>query len=181
VICFDEWGPLELRPIGGVAWARPRRPHRVRATYHRYGGTEQFLGFYDVHRGALGGVFRKRKRVRDLCEAFTRLRRCYPGRRLFVIMDNLRRVHDHPDFRRHLRRLRITPVYIPTNASWLNLIEAQFGVLRRFTLANTDDPTHAARNRRIYRFLRYRHRRRGVDRDPLTRLHLLRSFKLEQH
>jgi hypothetical protein len=35
VVCFDEWGPLELRPIGGVTWALPRRPARMRATYRR--------------------------------------------------------------------------------------------------------------------------------------------------
>src|SRR6266571_7266297 len=38
-----------------------------------------------------------------------------------------------------LRRLHIRPVWTPTESFWLNLIEAQFGVLRRFTLANTDD------------------------------------------
>jgi hypothetical protein len=37
----------------------------------------------------------------------------------------------------------------PTEASWLNLIEAQFGVLKRFTLANTDDPDHVTRRRRV--------------------------------
>jgi hypothetical protein len=127
-----------LKPIGGVAWARRGQPGRMRATYHRYHGAEHFLGFYDVHVGALGGVFRKRKRIREVAEAFTRLRRCYPHRRLFVILDNLHNVHDHPRLLAHLRRLRITPVFIPTGASWLNLIEAQFGVLRRRTLAHTD-------------------------------------------
>jgi hypothetical protein len=42
-----------------------------------------------------------------------------------------------------LRHLRIQSVWTPTEASRLNLIEAQFGVLKRFTLANTDDPNHA--------------------------------------
>jgi hypothetical protein len=60
VICFDEWGPLELKPLGGVAWARRRQPQRMRATYHRRKGTEQFLGFYDVH-GRVPVVVEKRK------------------------------------------------------------------------------------------------------------------------
>jgi hypothetical protein len=46
VVCFDEWGPLELKPLGGVTRARQHRPQRMRATYHRRQGTEQFLGFY---------------------------------------------------------------------------------------------------------------------------------------
>jgi hypothetical protein len=72
-------------------------------------------------------------------------------------MDNLHQTHDHPIFRRLLRKLRISPVWTPTESSWLNLIEAHFGVLKRFTLANTDDLDHITRRRRIYRYLRYRH------------------------
>lgn len=153
----------------------------MRATYRRRLGVEHFLGFYDVHADVLGGIFSPRKRIVDLLPAFRALRRCYRHRRLFVVLDNLHNVHDHPRFLRALRRLRITPVFIPTDASWLNLIEAQFGVLRRFTLTGTDDRTHEERRDRVYRFLHYRHRERGLGRHPLTRLHLLRSFKLEQH
>ena len=65
-----------------------------------------------------------------------------------------------------------------TEASWLNLIEAQFGVLKRFTVANTDDSTHALRRRRIYRYLRYRHQKVGTDHHPLRSI---RMVKLEQH
>jgi hypothetical protein len=106
---------------------------------------------------------------------------CYPRRRLFVIMDNLRNVHDHPRFLALLRRLRIQPVPTPTEASWLNLIEAQFGVLKRFTLANTDDPSHRVRRQRIYRYLRHRHRSLGRLRHPLNRLRSIRPVKLERH
>lgn len=48
-LCFDEWGPLEVRPMGGTAWAQAKRPVRMRATYHRPHGIEHFLAFYDVH------------------------------------------------------------------------------------------------------------------------------------
>jgi transposase len=153
----------------------------MRATYRRPHGTEQFLGFYDVHADCLTGLFRPRKRVVDISEAFRRLRACYPRQRLFVIMDNLRNVHDHPRFLALLRRLRIEPVWTPTEASWLNLIEAQFGVLKRFTLANTDDPSHRVRRQRIYRYLRYRHRTLGRSTHPLLRLRYISPIKLEQH
>src|SRR6266511_1824050 len=162
VICFDEFGPLELRPAGGSVWARRREPARVRATYHRGGGTRTLLAFYDVHAGALGGIFRRRWR-------------------LFVVLDNLRHIHDSPRFLALLRRLRITPVFTPTEASWLNLIEAQFGALKRATLTNTDDPDHASRQRRSYRDLRYRHRELGIRGHALERLHSIRGIKLERH
>lgn len=98
-----------------------------------------------------------------------------------MILDNLRNTHDHPRFLALLRRLRINPVPTPTEASWLNLIEAQFGVLKRFTLANTDDPTHAVRRRRVYRYLRYRHRKLDVLWHPLNRIRSVRPVKLERH
>ena len=100
-----------------MAWARQTRPWRVPATYRRLKGTEQFLGFYDVHADCLSGLFGRRKIVSDISKAFCCLRRCYPRKRLFVILDNLRNVHDHPRFLALLRRLRIQPVWTPTEAS----------------------------------------------------------------
>jgi hypothetical protein len=167
--------------MGGVTWAPRRRPARRRATYRRPHGTEHFLGFYDVHADCLNGLFRGRKRIAEVSDAFRRLRACYPRKRLFVILDNLHNVHDHPRFLGLLRRLRIQPIPTPTEASWLNLIEAQFGVLKRFTLANTDDPTHQVRRRRIYRYLRYRHRALGCLAHPLNRLRSIRPIKLDHH
>ena len=181
MVCFDEWGPLELRPIGGVAWAPRRRPVRMRATYRRTKGTEQFFGFYDVHADCLDGLFRKRKRLPELFDAFRRLRRCYPRTKLFVVMDNLHQLHDHPRFGALLRKLRIHPAWTPTEASWLNLIEPHFGVLKRFTLANTDDPSHAVRRRRVYRYLRYRHRKVGTTQHPLAGIRRIRFNKFEKH
>ena len=181
VVCFDEWGPLELKPLGGRTWARRRRPHRMRATYNRLHGIEYFLGFYDVHADCLSGRFVKRKRVVELAAAFRQLRACYRGRPLYVILDNLPQVHDHPRFLALLRRLRIHPVFTPTNASWLNLIEAQFGVLKRFTLTNTDDPTHLVRRRRVVRYIRYRNHLVGEHHHPLTQMLTIRDIKLETH
>ncbi len=167
--------------MGGVTWAPRQHPHRMRATYNRLHGVEYFLGFYDVHADCFAGQFVKRKRVVELEAAFRRLRACYPHRRLYVVLDNLPHVHDHPHFLALLRHLRITPIYTPTAASWLNLIEAQFGVTKRFTLIDTDDPTHEVRRRRIVRYIRYRNGRAGAVAHPLTRLLTIRDLKLEQH
>lgn len=172
---------MELKPLGGRTWARRRRPHRMRATYNRLQGIEYFLGFYDVHADCLSGRFVKRKRVVELEAAFRQLRACYPRRRLYVVLDNLPHVHDHPRFLALLRRLRIHPVFTPTNASWLNLIEAQFGVLKRFTLTDTDDPTHRVRRHRVARYIRYRNHHVGQHHHPLTKMLTIRDIKLETH
>lgn len=165
-----------------MAWARTGKAQTMRATYNRRLGVEYLLGFLDLHRDVLSGIFSKRKRIVDISDAFRRLRACYPKRiRLFVILDNLHLVHDHPRFLAFARRLGITLVFTPTNASWLNAIEAHFGVLKRFTINGTDDRSHAERRRRVYRYLRWRDRANGTSGHPLQRLRSIRVNKLEEH
>ena len=165
--------------MGGVAWARKERPVRMRATYRRPHGIEHFLAFYDVHEDYLNGIFRSRRGVEEVSEVFRQLRKCYPGKRLYVVLDNLHNVHDHPKFLALLKTLHIHQAWTPTEASWLNLIEAQFGVLKKFTIANTDDPNHECRQNRVYAYLRYRHRRLRNSNHPLKRLSSSRRIKLE--
>lgn len=153
----------------------------MRATYTRKQGIEVFLGFYDVHADVLGGVFRTRKRIVEVAEAFRRLRACYPRKRLFVILDGLHQVHDHPRFLAICKKLRITLVFTPTEGSWMNPIETHFGVLGRATYAGSDDPTHAARRERVHRYLRLRHRTLGNSTHPLTRIHVVKPVNLERH
>ena len=163
MVCFDEWGPLEIRPIHGQHWARKNHPQRFRATYRRLAGTEQFLGFYDVHRDCLAGTVHKRKTVRDLLTAFRRLRRSYPrGMRIYLVMDNLP-LHKRPALLTYFRKNRITPVWTPTYSSWLNFIECHFTAMRKFTLNVSDDRDHATRRRRIYSYLRWRNRQAGSN------------------
>ncbi|UYQ64720.1 helix-turn-helix domain-containing protein [Streptomyces peucetius] len=50
------------------------------------------------------------------------------------------------------RRKGITP----TNASWANPIEAHFGPLRQFTLANSNHPNHTVHTQELHRYLRWR-------------------------
>ena len=141
-------------------------------------GTEQFLGFYDVHDDCLMGTCRRRKTARDILAAFRRLRACYPRRqRLYVIMDNLN-THRHRALRAFYRMHRITVVPTPTYASWLNLIESHLGAMRRFTLNGSDDPTHFVRRCRISRYLTWRDRRAGSTDCPLYQY---RSIKLDGH
>jgi transposase len=170
VLCHDEWGPLELKPLHGQHWARVGHPKRLRATYRRLAGTEQFLGFYDVHRDCLAGTIHKRKTVRDLQAAFRTLCRAYPRHiRLYVIMDNLP-LHKTEVLSELFRKNRITPVWTPTYSSWLNLIECQFTPAKKFTLNVSDDPDHQTRRRRIYRYMRWRNRQVGSQHYKLAKV-----------
>ncbi len=46
--------------------------------------------------------------------------------------------------------------FTPTYASWANPIEAHFGALRQFTLANSNHPNHVVQTRRLHEYLRWR-------------------------
>lgn len=147
VICFDECGPLDLRPLAGKGWSRSGHPQRFRATYRRLQGAEQLLSFYDVRADCLVGQVRKHKRGDDLLAVFARLRACYPmDVRLSVVMDNLN-THKHARLKAFMAAHNIEPAYTPTYSSWLNAIEAHFTSLKKFAIGGTDDPRHAFRCR----------------------------------
>jgi transposase len=156
VICYDEWGPLEIKPIHGYHWSYKNHPERLRATYHRLSGTEQMLSFYDVYKDCLVGTIHKRKCISDVLTAFNMLRRSYPrSTKLFVIMDNLP-LHKSKKLMSFYKQNNIEPVWTPTYASWLNLIEAHFGHIKKFTASVSDDPDHTVKRKRIYKYLRWR-------------------------
>jgi hypothetical protein len=48
--------------------------------------------------------------------------------------------------------------YVPTNASWLNRIQAQFTALRYFALNGTDHSSHAEQASMIRRYITWRNR-----------------------
>jgi hypothetical protein len=54
------------------------------------------------------------------------------------------------------RAANIEMAYTPTNASWLNRIEAQFTALRYFALDGTDHPSHKEQASMIRRYIIWR-------------------------
>jgi hypothetical protein len=86
----------------------------VRATYHRLGGTEHFLGIYDVHLECLAGTIHRCKTVADVLAAFTTLRKAHPRRiKLYVIKDNLP-LRKSSRLLEYYAQNRITPASPPT-------------------------------------------------------------------
>ena len=72
-----------------------------------------------------------------------------------MILDNLNH-HRGPDLRRWCAEHAVELCFTPTYASWANPIEAHFGPLREFTIANSDYPDHPALTRALRRYLRWR-------------------------
>jgi transposase len=153
---FDQFGPLSIRPEHGSSWARRNKPARLRATYRRTQGIRYFHGCYALADDQLWGVSRERKGGDHTLAALKSIRAKRPGGyRLYVIMDNLS-ANKTSAIRRWAARSNVELCFTPTNASWANPIEAQFGPIRTFVMGGSDHPSHAVLARRLQEYLRWR-------------------------
>ncbi len=171
VICYDEFGPLNLLPRPGKQWApvavgkgttqAPRRRTR-RATYNRPNGVRHLMAGYDLSTDKLYGHVTKHKgRVEFL--AFCRyLRRLYPPEvRIAIVLDNFsphRSTKTDQSVGDWARDNNVELAYVPFYGSWLNRIEAQFTALRYFALDGTDHNSHAEQASMIRRYIAWRNR-----------------------
>lgn len=165
-ICVDEFGPLNLQPHHGKCLARDGRVQRHRATFHRYGGVEHFLAAYDLESGKLFGQFKKRKRWTEFLSFLKWLRRRYKkNETLHVVLDNYS-PHLKKEVHVWAAKNRIKFYFTPSNASWLNRIEAQFTALRKFALDNSDFHSHEQQENAIKSYLAWRNGRRKIAIEP---------------
>ncbi|MFI6604045.1 IS630 family transposase [Nonomuraea sp. NPDC050536] len=153
---FDEFGPLGIRPTAGSCWARQGEPDRLPATYHRTRGVTYFHGCYSVGDDQLWGVNRARKGTDHTWAALKSIRAARPdGAPIYVILDDLS-AHKNRRIRAWATKNKVRLLFTPTYASWANPIEAHFGPLRQFTLANSDHPNHTVQTRALHAYLRWR-------------------------
>jgi transposase len=153
---FDEFGPLAIKPEGGSAWAPRSKPQRLRANYHKPHGTRQLFSWYSVGDDRLFGRIEQRKGAAPTLRALQAIRQLRPdGEPVYVILDNLNH-HRGPDLRRWCADNAVELCFTPTYASWANPIEAHFGPLRQFTVANSDYRDHPTLSKAIRNYLRWR-------------------------
>ncbi|MCI3275180.1 IS630 family transposase [Streptomyces sp. 7R015] len=156
VFAFDEFGPLGIRPTGGSCCAEQGKPNRLSAAYHRTHGVTYFHGCYSVGDDRLWGVNRRRKRTAPSLAALKSIRAARPdGAPIYVILDNLS-AHTGAGIRRWAKKNRAELCFTPTYASRANPMEAHFGPLRQFTLANSNHRSHPARTQALHRYLSWR-------------------------
>ncbi|MFT9474504.1 IS630 family transposase [Streptomyces sp. 11-1-2] len=153
VFAFDEFGPLGIRPTAGSCWAKQGSPDRLPATYHRTQGVTYFHGCYSVGDDRLWGVNRRRKGTANTLAALKSIRAARPdGAPIYIILDNLSS-HTGADIRRWAKKNKVELCFTPTYA---NPIQAHFGPLRQFTLANSNHRSHPAQTRALHAYLRWR-------------------------
>ena len=166
MICFDEFGPLEIRPYAGICWAPQNKPQRFPATYTRTHGVRNLLAGYDLKTDALFGVIRRRKRWKEFLSFLKIIRRRYPhDRRLIIILDNFA-PHKKAEVFQWCRQNGVWLIFTATNASWMNRIEAQFGAVRYFVLKNSYPQNHKELEQNIKEHLKWRNSNR---RHPLLK------------
>jgi hypothetical protein len=160
---FDEFGPLTIKPVGGVAWAPRGKPQRLRANYHKPHGSRQLFACYSIGADHLWGAIEPAKGADPTLRALQSIRTGLDdGEPIHVILDNLNH-HRGPVMREWCEANQVELVFTPTYASWANPIEAHFGPLRQFVLANSDHADHPALGRAIRSYLRWRN---AHTRDP---------------
>jgi transposase len=153
---FDQFGPLSIRPCHGTCWALKKKPARLPATYHRTHGIRYFHGCYSLGDDQLWGITRLRKGGDHTLSALKSIRAARPdGAPIYVIADNLS-ANKTPAIRAWAKKNEVRLCFTPTNASWANPIEAQFGPLRTFVMGGSDHPSHTVLARRLQDYLAWR-------------------------
>jgi len=156
VLCLDEFGPLNLQPRLGRGWHPTGKPRRFRATYTRTAGVHHLLAAHDPATGKLYGHIRGTKTWREVRELLRSLRGRF-SEHLIVVLDNFS-PHHKRELGAWVAEHDIELVFLPTYASWLNLIECQFQALRKFTLDGTDYASHDEQDAAIHAYLRWHNR-----------------------
>jgi transposase len=153
---FDQFGPLSIRPSHGTTWAPQSRPVRLPATYRRTHGIRYFHGCYSLGDDQLWGVTRRRKGGDHTLTALKSIRAARPdGNPVYVILDNLS-ANKTPKIRTWAETNNVELCLTPTNASWANPIEAQFGPLRNFVIGASNHPNHTILATKLQDYLRWR-------------------------
>ena len=153
---FDEFGPLTIKPVGGSAWSPQGRPERLRANYHKPHGSRQFYAWYAIGADQLAGNIEPCKGSAPTLRALQAIRASVDdGQPIHVILDNLNH-HKNHGVREWCEANDVELAFTPTYGSWANPIEAHFGPLRQFVIANSDHRDHPALGRALRKYLRWR-------------------------
>jgi hypothetical protein len=142
--------------LHATCWAARRHPDRLAATYHRTHRIRYFHGCYSLSEDRLWSALHEHKGGKHTLVAYKSIRATRPDSApIYIICDNLSR-NTTPAIRAWAACHKVELCLTPTNASWANPIEAQFGPLRQSTMANSDHPNHPALARELHAYLRWR-------------------------
>lgn len=131
VLSLDEKTQIQaLERTQPILPLRPNLPARFTHDYRRHGLTSLYAAL-EVVSGKVVGTCSERHTGADFLRFLKVLHRRYRGRELHVILDNSS-THKTPDVGAWLAtHPNVVFHFTPTGASWLNMVEAWFGILTR--------------------------------------------------
>jgi transposase len=141
VLSLDEKTQIQaLERTQPMLPLRPNLPARQTHDYRRHGLTSLYAAL-EIASGKVVGECSQRHTGADFLRFLKLLHRRYRGRELHVILDNSS-THSTPDVRAWLEaHPNIHFHFTPTGASWLNMIEAWFGILTRKSVRRGSFPS----------------------------------------
>jgi transposase/transcriptional regulator with XRE-family HTH domain len=133
---------------------RPGIPARQTHDYRRNGLTSLYAAL-EVASGKVHGECSERHTGADFLHFLKCLNRRYRGRELHVVLDNSS-THSTPNVKTWLEKHpNVHFHFTPTGASWLNLIEAWFGILTRKSVRRGSFPSVKALVEHIKHFIEH--------------------------
>jgi len=153
VLCVDEKPHIQVleRAQGWIRLPDGRALNGFNHCYKRHGTTTLFAAL-EVASGDVQVGHYQRRRRREFLDFMNDVVAAHPGRELHVIVDNLN-THKPKRGRWLARHPNVHLHFIPTHASWLNLVEVWFSILSRQALRHLSC-THARQLRQaIDRFV----------------------------
>src|SRR5213080_476685 len=131
VLCVDEKSQIQaLDRTAPILPLRPGLPEKATHDYKRNGTTTLFAAL-ELATGKVTDACYDRHGKAEFLAFLTKVARSYPRRELHVVVDNYH-THKHAEVDAWLtRHPRITLHFTPTSGSWLNLVEAFFGIITR--------------------------------------------------
>jgi transposase len=152
VLCVDEkTGIQALDRTQPLLPLRAKKPRSWTNEYVRH-GTQSLLAALEIASGRVLAHVKQRRTSINFLNFMTEVTASFPDSQLHVVLDNLN-IHKNQAAQDWLQRHpRVHFHYIPTHASWLNLIECFFGILTRQGLSQS---VHQSRKQLKEFLLRY--------------------------
>jgi transposase len=153
VLCLDEKTQIQaLNRTQPLLPLRPGLPARHTHDYKRNGVVSLFAAL-EIASGRVVGECRERHTGADFLQFLKRVSRSFRKRDLHIVLDNSS-IHSTPAVHEWLEKHpRVHFHFTPKGASWMNLVEAWFGVLTRKSIRRGSFDTVRQLVRHIHHYL----------------------------
>src|SRR3954452_2741204 len=131
VLCVDE--KSQIQALDRTQPTLPMKPGSAERRTHDYvrHGTTTLFAALEIATGEVTGLTQPRHRHQEFLRFLKHVAKAYPDQELHLVMDNYA-THKRVEVRQWLAaNPRIHVHFTPTSGSWLNLVEAWFGIIER--------------------------------------------------